>query len=74
LAGQTRLRKLYRPLIEANPRHRRLLMLWMIVYIFIAIQMAWVLRPFVGGQGKTTFFRQGAWGNAYVMIWELMAR
>ena len=74
LAGQTRLRKLYRPLIESNPRHRRLLMLWMLVYIFIAIQMAWVLRPFVGGAGETSFFRKGAWGNAYVMVWELMAR
>jgi hypothetical protein len=31
--------------------------------------MAWVLRPFVGDPNQPThFFREGAWGNAYVEV------
>ena len=70
--GQVLLRRFYRPLILANRRHRSLLGVWVIVYAFIAIQMAWVLRPFVGEPGgPTSFFRAGAWGNAYVVVWDL---
>jgi hypothetical protein len=36
-----------------------------------AIQMGWVLRPFIGQPGRSvTFFREDAWGNAYVIIFE----
>ena len=72
-SGQILLRRYYRGLIARHPRHRAMLRSWTIVYAFIAIQMAWVLRPFVGGPGEaTTFFRQGAWGNAYVVVWGLV--
>jgi len=37
--------------------------------VFVAIQLAWVLRPFIGDPSRpTTFFRETAWGNAYVKI------
>jgi hypothetical protein len=41
--------------------------------------MGWTLRPFVGHPGgPTRFFREGAWGNAYVhvaqILWEAVAR
>jgi hypothetical protein len=69
LAGQWMLRRAYRPLVLRNPRHRALLRTWLVVYAFIAIQMAWVLRPFVGSPGASvTFFRHEAWGNAYIEI------
>jgi lysylphosphatidylglycerol synthetase-like protein (DUF2156 family) len=72
-AGQVLLRRFSRSLIDRNPGHRRAIRLWLIVYTFVAIQMAWVLRPFIGGPGAaTTFFRHGAWGNAYVEVWNLM--
>jgi hypothetical protein len=33
--------------------------------------MGWVLRPFIGEPGRpVTFFRDDAWGNAYVYILE----
>jgi hypothetical protein len=71
IAAQRILRRLYRPLIERNARHRAMLRLWMILYSFVAVQMAWVLRPFIGTPGgPTRFFREGAWGNA----WEVIAR
>jgi hypothetical protein len=75
MTGQALLRRNYRSLIARHPRHRAMMRSWTIVYAFIAIQMAWVLRPFVGGPSEpTTFFRQGAWGNAYVVIGELILK
>ena len=65
-AGQWMLRRFYRPLVARNPRHRVLLRGWLIIYAFVGIQMGWVLRPFVGVPGRpVTFFREGAWVNAY---------
>lgn len=67
--AQWLLRKFYRPLIERDPRHRVLVRIWLVIYAFVGIQMAWVLRPFVGNPGMPTqFFRHGAWGNAYVAL------
>ena len=69
VAGQITLRRHYRPLIERNPRHRLALAAWLVLYVFVAIQLAWVLRPFIGSPGLTTsFFREGAWSNAYVEL------
>jgi hypothetical protein len=64
---------MYRPLIEINPRHRLLFRVWLVLYIFVGIQMAWVLRPFVGNPfAPTTFFREESWGNAYEVIGRLV--
>lgn len=77
--AQGALRRSYRPLIRRHARHRRLLQTWLVIYWFVAIQMAWVLRPFVGAvHAPARFFREGAWGNAYVVVaevvWELLSR
>ena len=73
LAGQVTLSRHYRPLIAANPRHRIARDAWLALYLFVAIQMGWVLRPFVGDPDQPTrFFRVGAWSNAYVEIAELV--
>ncbi len=79
LGAQLTLRRGYRPLIEVNPRHRRLLQAWLLVYAFIGVQMGWVLRPFIGDPGQPTrFFRGGDWENAYVvvarLIWDVLNR
>lgn len=72
-AAQWVLRRFYRPLIERDPRHRLLLRVWLVIYAFVGIQMAWVLRPFVGDpRAPTQFFRQDAWGNAYVRLAEII--
>lgn len=74
-AAQWILRRAYRPLIQRNPRHRTLLRVWGVIYAFVAIQMAWVLRPFVGDpSGPITFFRREAWGNAYVEVVHIVLR
>ena len=68
-AAQGLLRRWYAPLVARNPRHRLLLRTWIVIYAFVGVQMAWVLRPFVGDPNQPTrFFRQGAWGNAYVEV------
>ncbi len=68
-AAQWVLRRFYEPLIERDPRHRMLLRAWLVIYAFVGIQMAWVLRPFVGNPNMPTqFLRQDVWGNAYVRL------
>lgn len=68
-AAQLVLRREYRELITINPAHRRMLWTWLIVHAFVAVQAAWVLRPFIGDPGRATqFFRADAWSNAYVWL------
>src|SRR5436190_1816240 len=40
-SAQILLRRFYGPLIRRNSRHGILLMVWLVVYAFVAIQMAW---------------------------------
>jgi hypothetical protein len=73
VAGQISLHRCYRQLISLNPRHRLMLRIWMATYCFVGIQMAWVLRPFVGSpSSQPHFFRDGAWSNAYVFVGRLI--
>jgi hypothetical protein len=79
LGAQFLLRRSYQPLIAQNRRHRLMLRAWLVVYVFVGIQMGWVLRPFIGDpENPVQFFRADAWDNAYVlvvtMIWEKIAR
>jgi hypothetical protein len=80
VAAQLLLRRWYRPLVVRNARHLVLMRCWIVIYAFVGIQMAWVLRPFVGHpRGPTRFFRYGAaWGNAYEhvadTIWQAIGR
>jgi hypothetical protein len=73
IAAQWVLRRRYVPLIARNPRHRVMVRVWLAMYAFVGIQMGWVLRPFIGQPGRpVTFFREEAWGNAYVVILETL--
>lgn len=75
IAAQVSLRRMYRPLIAKNRRHRSMLLAWLVVYAFVGVQMAWVLRPFVGNPGQPTqFFREDAWSNAYEVVFRLFSR
>ena len=74
-AAQWVLRRRYAPLIARNRRHRVMLWGWLGVYGFVGIQMGWVLRPFIGQPGvPVTFFRDGVWGNAYLVLLDVMWR
>ena len=72
-AGQWLLRDHYRLLVERDARHRWMFWTWLLIYIFVAIQMAWVLRPFIGDPAAPVeFFRREKWGNAYLVIARLI--
>jgi hypothetical protein len=75
-AAQLLLRKFYGPLIRRNPKHRWLLIAWLVVYAFVAIQMAWVLRPFIGDPLQPPqFLRPDVFGeNAYQVVARLAWR
>ena len=63
------LRRGYRRLITRNPKHRKLLVFWIAADAFVGIQLAWVLRPFIGNPHMgVSFFRDQAWGNAYMEV------
>ena len=71
LAGQVTLNKHYRVLVASNPRHDVGRIAWVTLYVFVAIQAAWVLRPFIGAPDlPSQFFRADPWSNAYVTIAE----
>jgi hypothetical protein len=73
IAGQHLLRGYYRPLILRNPRHGPALWTWLGLYVFVGIQMAWIMRPFVGAPSTPVqFFRSGDWENAYVVVVRLI--
>lgn len=63
----------YRPLVASNPLHRITLWLWIVLYVFVGIQMGWMLRPFIGSPTiPVTFFREEAFSNAYIVIVRLI--
>ncbi len=72
-AAQLLLRREYAALILIDRRHRWMLWSWIFLYSFVGIQMAWVLRPFIGSPNSDTrFFREDSWGNAYVVVFDLV--
>src|SRR4051794_3110733 len=77
LTAQGLLRRSYGPLLARRPQHRWPMRLWIVLYVFVGVQMAWVLRPFIGDPTlPAQFFRDESWGNAYVvvsrMIWDVL--
>ena len=74
-SAQWILRDYYRPLIQKDRRHRWMLRIWAVLYAFVGIQMAWVLRPFVGDpNSRVQFFREDTWGNAYLVVFQVVMR
>jgi hypothetical protein len=64
----------YRPLLAQTHRHRVMLVFWVVMYVFVGIQMGWMLRPFVGTPGMAvTFVRQEPFSNAYVAVAKILA-
>lgn len=73
LTAQQPLRARYRELIRRDKRHATMLKLWIVGYAFVGIQMAWVLRPFIGKPGAPPqFFRDEKWDNAYVIVGKMI--
>lgn len=74
-SAQWLVRQYYRPLIARNPRHRTVLWCWLVVYSLVGIQMAWLLRPFIGmPDAAVRFLRPDPWDNAYEFVARLVWR
>ncbi len=73
LGAQAILRREYGPLIRKDRTHRWMLEVWIVLYIFVGIQMGWVLRPFIGAPDRSVqFFREDSWSNAYEFVLRMM--
>lgn len=73
LGAQGVLLQRYAVLIAKSRRHLSMLAYWLVAYMFVGIQMGWMLRPFVGRPGAApTFFRAEPFSNAYVVVWRLL--
>lgn len=75
-SAQWMLRREYLPLIRKDPRHLWMLRIWIVIYVFVGIQMGWILRPFIGNpRAPVQFFRENSWSNAYEvviqMVWDV---
>lgn len=72
-AAMMRLRRGLRPLIEVRPLHRRMLTLFAATFAFVAIQLAWTLRPFVGRVDEPIrLFGETAFTNAFEALARLL--
>jgi hypothetical protein len=70
-------RRYYGPLIRTDPRHGSMMAIWFALYIFVAIQMAWTLRPFIGDPNPAVpivFLRSGEIDNAYLEVIRLFGQ
>lgn len=73
LSAQHLLKIYYRPLIERDARHKKLLIGWLVMFGFLGLQLAWMLRPFVGNPNQApTFIRTSEWTNAYEVVLKLV--
>jgi hypothetical protein len=74
-SAQQVLRGYYEPLVRRSVKHRWMLRSWLLIYSFVGIQMGWILRPFIGDPtSPVQFFREDTWGNAYVIVGQLIWR
>ena len=67
--GWILLKKIQHSLTTHDRTHRLVTQVWILQFAFVAIQLTWILRPFIGKPGRETrFLREEAWGNAYVEL------
>lgn len=69
-AAQLTVARHYRPLLARDRRHRLALLIWPTLYLFVALQLGYALRPFVGHPDFPTEFLRDDWmGNVYLDLY-----
>lgn len=72
IAAQLLLHRYYAPLVARNPRHRKMMTIWIVTYAFVGIQCAYILRPFIGDPNQQpSWLRAESFQNAYVKIFHM---
>ena len=73
LLAQNTIRGRVRLLWQRDARHSKLLLIGFGLWAFVAIQLGWNLRPFVGNpDAPAQFLRPDAFTNAYFALWRLL--
>ncbi len=73
VAAQLLLHRYYAPLVARNSRHRLMMQFWILMYAFVGIQCAYVLRPFIGDPARDpSWLRADSFQNAYVKIFRIV--
>jgi hypothetical protein len=73
IAAQNTIRLRFHELLARDQRHSRLLSIGFTLWAFVAVQLAWNLRPFVGSpDAPAQFLRPDAFTNAYMSIWRIL--
>jgi hypothetical protein len=73
LAAQNTIRVRFKSLLERDARHSKLMSVGFGLWAFVAVQLAWNLRPFVGSpDAGAQFLRPDAFTNAYLAIWRIL--
>jgi hypothetical protein len=74
IAAQGVVRARLGELLQSEARHAKLWKIGFALWCFVAIQLAWNLRPFVGSPDVApAFLRSDAFTNAYVGLWNALA-
>ncbi len=73
LAAQGVARGRLHELLKRESRHLKLGLLGFGVWAFVAVQLAWNLRPFIGAPDSATqFLRPDAFSNVYLALWKIL--
>ncbi|HEX8464835.1 MAG TPA: hypothetical protein VF627_09490 [Abditibacterium sp.] len=73
IAAQGTIRRRLAPLLKRDGRHSRLLSIGFGLWAFVAVQLAWNLRPFIGNPDRPAqFLRADAFSNAYLSLWDIL--
>ena len=60
-------------LLARDNRHLKLWALGFAIWAFVAVQLAWNLRPFIGSpEAQIQFLRPDAFSNVYLGLWKLL--
>lgn len=69
------LRRLLAPSVAATPSLRWIVPIWLVAHVFTGVQVAWMLRPFVGSPDlPARWFRPDPFTNAWIELARLAWR
>ena len=73
LAAQNVARGRLQTLLKREPRHLKLWAIGFGMWAFVAVQLAWNLRPFIGSPDMAVaFLRPDAFSNVYLALWKIL--
>ncbi len=73
LAAQSVARGRLQELLKRESRHLKLWAMGFGIWAFVAVQLAWNLRPFIGSpEAAIQFLRPDAFSNVYLALWKIL--